>query len=438
MEHFQELAFQEIDAKTIREIPLPDAMRAAVVEASDQKMFSDGAEKDVRRSIKIKEVPIPELAPDEVLVAVMASAINFNTVWTALFEPISTFSFLRQLAKAGGYAERHDLPYHILGSDASGVIVKTGSSVQRWSVGDEVVVHTAYIDCEDPMGQQDGMLTDDLRAWGYETNFGGLAEFAVVKSTQLMRKAAHLSWEEAACIPLCGATAYRMLVSQKGAAMKQGDVVLIWGATGGLGAFAVQLAVAGGAIPVGVVSSEEKVELAYKLGCRAVINRSELKLAIKNGSLSTRSWRILRREIRSAVGEDPHIVFEYVGRATMGASVYLARKGGKIVTCGSSSGFQHEYDNRYLWMNLKSIVGSHGANYQEAWECNRLVQLGMLLPTLSETYLLDQAAEATYKVQSNEHSGKVGVLCLAQRPGEGIRDKQLRKRIGETALNRFR
>ena len=109
-----------------------------------------------------------------------------------------------------------------------------------------------------------------------------------------------------------------------------------------------------------------------------------------------------------------------------------------MVTCGSSSGYRHEYDNRYLWMRLKRIIGSHGANYQEAWEVNRLIQLGRLSPTLSRVYPLDQVGEATRAVQLNQHLGKVGVLCLAPRTGLGIDDPARRAEIGEDRLGLFR
>jgi crotonyl-CoA reductase len=137
-------------------------------------------------------------------------------------------------------------------------------------------VATAYIDAEDPAAQDDGISTDEPLAWGFETNFGSLADFAVAKASQLLPKPPHLTWEEAACTTLCGATSYRMLVSSRGAAMRQGDVVLIWGAAGGLGGYAVQLVKNGGGIPVGVVSTPAKEALARELGCEAVINRESL------------------------------------------------------------------------------------------------------------------------------------------------------------------
>ena len=413
---------------------LPQVYRAAHILASDVAMFSGAAEKDLRKSLHVGEVPLPELAPDEVLVAVMAAAVNYNTVWSAIFEPVPTFAFLARYGRQGGWAARHDLPHHVLGSDASGVVVRVGAGVRRWSPGDRVVVSPEYADHEDPAVHADGMTADEPLAWGYETNFGALADFAVAKASQLLPMPSHLTWEEAASITLCGGTAYRMLVSPRGAAMKQGDIVLIWGATGGLGSYAVQLVRNGGGVPVGVVSSAAKAELARELGCAAVINRETL-----DGELTdVTGWRELGAQIRRLAGEDPHIVFEHAGQETFAASVYVARRGGAVVTCGSSTGYQHHYDNRHLWMKVKRIIGSHGANYHECWELNRLVRLGMLAPTLSAVYPLPEVAEATRAVQLNQHVGKVGVLCLAPGEGLGVADPVTRKQVGEQRLRLFR
>ena len=186
-------------------------------------------------------------------------------------------------------------------------------------------------------------------------------------------------------------TAYRQLVSRNGAGMKQGDNVLIWGASGGLGGFATQYALNGGAVPVCVVSSDEKAEICRRMGAELIINRAEAGYRFwkDEQTQDPKEWRRFGSDIRELTGgEDVDIVFEHPGRETFGASVYAARKGGTIVTCASTSGFMHEYDNRYLWMNLKRIIGSHFANYRESWEANRLIAKGMIHPTLSRTYPL--------------------------------------------------
>jgi crotonyl-CoA reductase len=274
------------------------------------------------------------------------------------------------------------------------------------------------------------MMGTEQRAWGFETNFGGLANYAVVRASQLLPKAAHLSWEEAACNPLCAGTAYRMLISERGANMRQGDVVLIWGAAGGLGGYAVQMVRNGGGIPIGIVGSDRKAEIARDLGCELVIDRRDIGEISADPEVSVKSGKRLGKIIREEIGEDPNIVFEHVGRDTFGISVFAARRGGTIVTCGSSTGYQHSFDNRYLWMRLKKIIGSHGANLYEQWQTNRLIQRGRVSSMLSEVHPLESVGESARAMQNNEHMGKVGVLCLAPTTGLGITDAGLRERLG--------
>ncbi|MPY81385.1 MAG: crotonyl-CoA carboxylase/reductase, partial [Actinophytocola sp.] len=289
------------------------------------------------------------------------------TVWSAMFEPLPTFRFLEHFGKQGVWEARHDRPYHVVGSDAAGVIVRLGSGVRHWQIGDHVVASPAYVDDQEPGTHADGMMGNRQLAWGFETNFGALAHYTIMRASQLIPKPPHLTWEEAACNTLCAGTAYRMLVGEHGVRIKQGDVVLIWGATGGLGGYAVQFVKNGGGIPVGVVSSERKACILRALGCDVIIDRNELGFddydpddGEKTVEIGKRLGRIIRRE----TGTDPHAVFDYVGKSTFGISVFVVRRGGAVVTCGSSTG----YDHRYLWMKLKRIIGSHIANLDEEWE----------------------------------------------------------------------
>ena len=222
------------------------------------------------------------------------------------------------------------------------------------------------------------MMASNQRIWGYETNFGGLADLTVVKVNQLLPKPAHLTWEEAAVNALCNSTSYRMLVSRNGAAMKQGDVVLIWGATGGIGAYAAQYVLNGGGIPVCVVSSPDKAEILRSMGVEAVIDRraADYRFWKDEHTHDESEWRRFGKDIRDLVGEDPDIVFEHPGRSTFAASMYVAKRGGTVVSCAATSGFMLEFDNRHFWMRLKRLIGSHFANYKEAWEANRLVSEG--------------------------------------------------------------
>jgi crotonyl-CoA reductase len=419
---------------------VPSTYKAAYVEKKDairlwERPEEERTRADVRDTLKVGDIPMPELAPDEVVIAIMASALNYNTVWSARFEPIPGFVFLDFLGKTGGWNERHDQDFQVLGSDAAGVVVATGSSVSRWKVGDRAVVWTGWGDLEEGVNHHDIVKSPETRAWGFETNYGGLAHYAVVKGGQLMPKPTHLTWEEAACNTLCAMTAYRMLVSEHGAPFKQGDLVFVWGAAGGLGSYAVQLIKNGGGIAIGVVNSQAKQELLEELDCDLIIRRDLMDL---DGLEPRKFGKAFREIIRAEFGEDPHVIFEHVGEKTFWASVYLARNGGKIVTCGSSTGADHHYDNRYLWMKTKSIIGSHGATLQEAKECNRLIAMGKIQPALSKVIGLDDVAQGAHELDANTHVGKVGVLCLAPEEGLGIEDPELRAKVGESKIEMFR
>ncbi len=423
-------------------ISVPESYRGITVHADEAEMFAgmSSKEKDPRKSLHLDEVPTPEPAAGEAIVAVMASAINYNTVWTSIFEPVSTFGFLKRYGRISPLAKRHDLPYHVVGSDLAGVVLKVGEGVQMWKPGDKVVAHCLSVELESPEGHDDTMMDPEQRIWGFETNFGGLADLALVKTNQLMPKPAHLTWEEAASPGLVNSTAYRQLVSPNGANMTQGDVVLIWGASGGLGSYATQFALNGGATPVCIVSSPEKAELCRKMGAELIIDRSAegYKFWSDPDTQDPREWKRFGSKIRELTGgDDPDIVFEHPGRETFGASVYVAKRGGTIVTCASTSGFMHQYDNRYLWMNLKRILGSHFANYKEAYLANRLVAQGKIHPTVSKTYALEETGEAANDVHHNSHQGKVGVLCLAPEEGLGVTNPELREKH-ITEINRFR
>ncbi|BFV56713.1 crotonyl-CoA carboxylase/reductase [Kitasatospora sp. CMC57] len=423
-------------------LKLPESYRAVTLHKDEEQMFAglDSRDKDPRQSLHLDEVALPELGPGEALVAVMASAVNYNTVWSSIYEPVSTFGFLERYGRLSPLTKRHDLPYHVLGSDLAGVVLRTGAGVNAWKPGDEVVAHCLSVELESSDGHNDTMMDPEQRIWGFETNFGGLAQIALVKTNQLMPKPKHLTWEEAASPGLVNSTAYRQLVSQNGAGMKQGDNVLIWGASGGLGSYATQYALAGGATPICVVSNDAKAEICRAMGAEAIIDRSAegYKFWKDENTQDPREWKRLGGRIRELTGgEDVDIVFEHPGRETFGASVYVTRKGGTIVTCASTSGFMHQYDNRYLWMSLKKIVGSHFANYREAWEANRLVAKGKIHPTVSKVYSLEQTGQAALDVHQNKHQGKVGVLCLAPQEGLGVRDQELREKH-LPAINRFR
>jgi crotonyl-CoA carboxylase/reductase len=191
---------------------------------------------DPRKAFQVERIDVPQIKAHEVLIGVMAAGINYNNVWAARGIPIDV---IRVRQKMG---EPYD--FHIGGSDVSGIVYATGDAVEDVAIGDEVVIHHGYWDPDDHWikAGKDPMLAPSARVWGYNTNFGSFAQFCVAQAHQVLPKAPHLSWEEAAAPTLVGTTAYRMLFGWEGNVLKEGDVVLVWGGSGGLGGQAIQLA----------------------------------------------------------------------------------------------------------------------------------------------------------------------------------------------------
>ncbi|MBM9439584.1 alcohol dehydrogenase catalytic domain-containing protein, partial [Streptomyces bryophytorum] len=129
-------------------LKLPASYRAVTVHKDEAEMFAglETRDKDPRTSLHLDEVPVPEIGPGEALIAVMASSVNYNSVWTSIFEPVSTFAFLERYGRQSPLGRRHDLPYHVIGSDLSGVVLRTGPGVNKWQPGDRVVAHCLSVE----------------------------------------------------------------------------------------------------------------------------------------------------------------------------------------------------------------------------------------------------------------------------------------------------
>ena len=384
---------------------LPETMAAWVIRQDREGQPTD--------AFQLEQIEVPEPGPFEVIVRVMAAGVNYNNVWAALGKPVSVFR----------YHPEDD--HHIGGSDASGYVWKVGEGVTRWQPGDEVVIHCNQASYEDPeVHGLDPMAAPSQKIWGYETSWGSFAQFTKVQEQQLLHKPANLNWEEAASYGLTYFTAYRMLIDQ--CKMQAGDKVLIWGAAGGLGVFAIQLCKLAGAQCVGVVSSDEKGELCKQLGADGYINRSEFAGMMRKGGETPDEEKARFKESRrfgKAVGEilggEPDIVFEHVGQATFPTSVLVVKPFGKVVICAGTTGFNLDFDVRYLWMRQKQIIGSHFAN---AWQChkaNELMAQGAIRPVLWRTMGFEGVAEAHQLMLENKHLGKIAILVGADSEGQG-------------------
>ena len=373
-------------------------------------------------AFRIEEVPVPELGPRDVLLYVMAAGVNYNNVWAALGVPLNV---IKARQKAG---EKED--FHIGGSDASGIVWKVGAEVTNVKVGDEVVVHCGYWDPNDPhvVAGKDPMLAPSQKIWGYETNWGSFAQFTKVQDHQCLPKPEHLSWEEAAAYMLVGATAYRMLFGWAPNVVREGDPVLIWGGAGGLGSMAIQLVKAAGGRPVAVVNSEDKFGYCRQLGAAGVINRKSFHhwgmLPHWTDDAGYGEWltqaRAFGRAFWDALGDkqNPTIVFEPPGEATVPTSGFVCETGGMVVICAGTSGYNATLDLRYHWMRQKRFQGSHFANDDQAKGVNDLVIAQKVDPCLSRTFDFAGTGDCHQLMRENRHpNGNMAILVNAKQRG---------------------
>ncbi len=367
------------------------------------------------KSFELEVVDVKKPDSHEVVVLVMAAGVNYNGVWAGLGVPISPFDV-------------HGADYHIAGSDASGIVWAVGDKVKSWKIGDEVVIHCNQDDGDDEeCNGGDPMFSPSQRIWGYETPDGSFAQFTTVQAQQLMPRPKHLTWEESACYTLTLATAYRMLFGHHPHELKPGQNVLVWGASGGLGSYAIQLINTAGANAIAVISDEDKRDFVMGLGAKGVINRKDFKCWGQLPTVNTPEYKEWFGEVRkfgkaiweiTGKGVNVDMVFEHPGESTFPVSTFVVKKGGMVVICAGTTGYNLTMDARYVWMHQKRIQGSHFAHLKQAAAANRLMVERRLDPCMSEVFTWSDIPAAHIKMLRNEHKpGNMAVLVQAPRTG---------------------
>ena len=398
---------------------VPQQMHAQVVRQSRYG--------EPRAAFAAEVVDVPPIGPDEVLIAVMAAGINYNNVWAARGYPVD------QIAAHQKAGEPFD--FHVGGSDLSGIVYATGDDVTDVHIGDQVVVHHGVWSTGDSWVEsgQDPMLAPSARIWGYDTNFGSFGQFSRAQAHQVLPKAPHLTWEEAAAPTLVGTTAYRMLFGWAPNVVRPGDVVLVWGGSGGLGTQAIQLARHAGGLPVAVVSDDERGRYTHKFGAIGWINRRDFdhwgippRVDDHGGQKAwSTSARAFGKRIWDIIGErrDPAIVFEHPGQSTVPTSIFVCEQGGMVVICAGTTGYDAVVDLRYHWTKQKRFQGSHGTNDEQARAYNDLVWSGAIDPCLGRVMSFDEIP-AAHETMANgvDVFGNVVALIGAAAPGAGRTD----------------
>ena len=370
------------------------------------------------QSFKEEEFPVPEIGPNEVLIFVMAAGVNYNGVWAGLGVPVSVLDMTKK-------------DYHIAGSDASGIVWKVGSDVKKWKVGDEVIIHGMQWDHEDAeVNGGEPMISKTQKVYGYETADGSFAQFTAVQAHQVLRKPPQLSWEESGCYMLTLATAYRMLFGHAPHELKPGEYILIWGASGGLGSMAIQLAKTVGAKPIGIISDNSKSDFIKELGAIGVLNRKDFNCWGEHPDIDDAdAYNNYMKEVRkfgkaiwefTGKGKNVDMVFEHPGETTVPVSCFVVKPGGMVVICAGTTGYNLTLDARYLWMQSKRLQGSHFGNSKQADLANELVIDGAINPCMSEVYDWNGIPDAHEKMMNNEHKGG-NMAVLVGAPKQGLK-----------------
>ena len=329
--------------------------------------------------IRSQEMPVPEAGPADVLVRVKAVALNHLDLWVRRGLPRLSVTFP-----------------HIPGADVAGVVARAGSAVTTVRDGDPVVISPG-VSC----GVCAACLAgDDNLCARYailgEHRHGGYAEYLAVPEANVLPKPAALSFEEAAAIPLVFLTAWNMLVDQ--ARLRFGETVLIWGAGSGVGSAGIQIAKVFSARIIAVSGASWKLDRARALGADEVLNHREQDVAAAVRGLTARR------------GVD--VVFDHVGAATWQTSIRALARGGRLVTCGATSGGDAATDIRYIYGRALSIHGSWMGTKANLRSAMRLVEQGRLAPVVHDVFPLEDAARAQEVMERAEHFGKL-VLRVA-------------------------
>ncbi len=330
-----------------------------------------------RSVIRIDTVEKPALRPDEVLVKTKSTALNHLDIWVREGLP------------------GVPLPL-IMGSDGAGTIVETGGLVKQdfsWKDGDEVFVAPIRScgHCAHCLGGADNLCAD-FHIPG-ESMQGTMAEFVAAPAKYILPKPEKLNWHETAAFPLAAMTAYHMLIRK--VQMQYGDWVLVYGASSGVGSAAIQIAKAFGARVISTAGSSEKSELAKKLGADHVLN-------YKNDPVGKSV-----KEITNGRGVD--IVFEHTGARTWADSLRALKKGGKLVTCGATTGPKVQIDLRVLFIKHQQLIGSTMGTLRDLLDLLKLIENGKFKPPVSKVFGYEQIREAHQYLEAGGQFGKVVV-----------------------------
>ena len=343
-------------------------------------VFSQHGGPDV---LQFGEVPNPQIKANEVLIEVRACALNHLDVWV----------------RNGLPGIKIPLP-HILGCDVAGIVREVGDLVTWTKPGDEVMVQPGMScgHCPECLAGRDNMC-DEYDIIGYRRD-GGYAEFVAVPGLNVIPKPKDLSWEAAAALPLVTLTAWHMLVAR--ARLQPGEDVLIHAAGSGVGSLGIQVAKLLGARVIATASSDEKLAKARELGADETVN------------YSSDDWPKQIKRLTQGRGVD--VVFEHTGQATWPGSILSLKKGGRLVTCGATSGFDARTDLRHVFYRHLTILGSMMGSKADLLTAMKFIESGQLRAVVDRVLPLEEARKAHELMEDRAQFGKLVLSVSEARP----------------------
>src|SRR2546421_8753322 len=327
--------------------------------------------------LEYADVAEPRIKANEVLVQVRACALNHLDVW----------------ARGGLPGIEIPLP-HILGNDVAGVVREVGELVDWVRVGDEVVLQPGVScgHCIECLSGRDN-LCPQYDIIGYRRD-GGYAELVAVPGVNVLPKPANLSWIEAAALPLVTLTAWHMLVAR--ADVQPGEDVLVHAAGSGVGSIGIQIAKLRGARVITTASSDEKLRKARELGADAGVNYTR------------NDWPKEVKRLTNGRGVD--VVFEHTGATTWPGSILSLKKGGRLVTCGATSGFDARTDLRHVFYRHLTILGSMMGSKADLLAAMKFIESGQIRAVVDRTLPLEEARKAHELMEDRAQFGKLVLL----------------------------
>ena len=332
--------------------------------------------KDPTKVVKLEDIDMPKLKPNEVMIKVESASYNYNDLWAIWGDPLKV-----------------PIP-HISGSDVAGTIVETGEDVTKFKVGDRVVSHS-NISCRVCNMCTSGREYDcnDRLVWGFQTGplWGGFAQYTHLPEVNVAKIPDNISFDDAAAISMVGMTAWHMLVGR--AKIKPGQTVLIMGGTSGVGMAGIQIAKLYNCTVIATAGNAEKMDKCSEIGADYVVNHREA------------DWHKKVREITKKQGVD--VIFEHIGKATFAQEVALLKMAGTLVATGATTGYDSTIDLRYLFFKGTNLLGSTQGTKAELEELIYWTGKGKIKPIIHTILPFSDMVKGHIMMANAEQIGKI-------------------------------